>query len=123
MRKLTEKPSQWHPDAPNVACLGLDSWPDPGSAEWAIEAVFSGSGTIPRIAAEQTRHVNRLAAIEHLRREAGPEPRLTGVLVFDVKEGRAHPLKAYLNPTPRPSNRLGPRGWRSLLRLFGFPAP
>ncbi len=119
--KLMEKPAQLHPDAPNLICLGLpDLQPHVTSVEWAIEAVFSGSATIPRIVADRTRDAGKLEALARLVREAKPEPRLTGVLVFDVKGGRAYPLRGFQNRASNPSNSLGGREWSALLALFGI---
>jgi uncharacterized protein (DUF4415 family) len=96
-RKLTEKPVQRHPDAPNIVCLGLaDSWPDMVNVETGIEAVFSGS--------------------------TQADPRVTGVLVFEVRGGQIVPLRAFQNRIPHPPNALEGREWRALATLFGFPA-
>ncbi len=120
--KLTEKPAQLHPEAPNVICLGLsDLQPHVTSVEWAIKAVFSGSDRIPRTVAEQTRDTRQVETLTRLAREAKPEPRLTGVLVFEVKEGRAYPWRAFRNRASSPSNSLGRREWNALLALFGCP--
>jgi len=118
---LTEKPGQLDPDAPNVVCLGLaDLLPHVTSVEWAIKAVFSGSSTIPRIVAERTGDAAKVKTLVRLAREAQPQPRLTGVLVFDFKEGRAAPVRAFLNEQPARANRLTDHEWGTLRALFGF---
>lgn len=120
--KLTEKPEQFHPEAPNVVCLGLaDLLPHVTSVEWGIKAVFSGSATIPQIVADRSRDDSKIETLTRLVREAKPQPRLAGILVFDVKEGRVYPLRAFPNPAPNPSNSLEGPEWDALLALFGFP--
>jgi hypothetical protein len=120
--KLTEKPGQLHPGAPNVVCLGLcDPFPDKMSSAWAIEALFSGSRRIAEIAAEQERDAVKAEALKRLARDAKPEPRLTGVLVFRVSSDRTLPLRAHLNPHPGAAHRLPEREWTALLEQFGFP--
>lgn len=95
-RKLTEKPEQRHPDAPNIICLGrADPWPDMVNVVPAVEALFSG---------------------------AQADPRVTGILVFDVRRGQILPLRAFPNPRSGPVNALRDRQWRELATLFGFPA-
>lgn len=122
MGKLTEKPAQWHPEAPNVICLGLsDLHPDVTTVEWALNAVYSGSTTIPHVVADRTRDAGKIETLERLVRDAKPEPRLTGVLVFDVKGSQAYPIRAFQNRASNSSNSLESQEWNALLALFGFP--
>lgn len=119
--KLTEKPGQLHPEAPNVMCLGLSNLvPHPTSVEWAVKAVFSGSTTIPGVVADRTRDDSKTQTLARLAREAKPEPRLTGVLLFEVRGGQAFPVREFRNPHPGQPNRLDDREWGELLALLGF---
>lgn len=121
--KLTEKPNQLHPDAPNVICLGLpDSMPDIRSVEWAVNDVFSGAAKMAHVVLERTNRVGEIETLTRLVRDSKPEPRLTGVLVFEAHGSGITPQKAFTNHAAGPLNRVEAQEWDALLGLFGFPA-
>lgn len=121
--KLTERPTQLHPEAPNVICLGLsDLMPDITSVEWAVNDVFSGAGKMAQVVLERTTHIREKETLTRLVRDSRPEPRLTGVLVFEAHGSGITPQKAFANRAVGPLNRVEAKEWDTLLGLFGFPA-
>lgn len=121
--KLNDKRKQLHPRAPNVICLGLsDLMPDITSVEWGAGDVFSGSSSMARALLERATEATTSETLQRLIREARPEPRLTGVLVFQVEGSHVSPLRAMRNPHPEASAAVEDEDWNELLKLFDFPS-
>jgi hypothetical protein len=65
--------------------------------------------------------VNIEPAIETVFSGPQADPRVTGILVFDIRGGQLLPLRAFSNPHSSPPSALEKREWRALTTLFGFP--
>ena len=138
IKKIEDKREQLADKSPNILCIGLpDSDPNSLSAEWGINAIFSGDlkpaqsiirrqkgrlsndKSLPDVEIQQIK--KDIGDLEQREREFQDELRLTGILVFRWERSDFLPEKPFWNPCPHSDSRLSPAEQKTILDWFGFP--